>query len=773
VVVEILQAAPRVRIIATSREPLGVRGEQRYVVEGLAYAASAPAADATALPADEATLPAVRLFVQSARRAQPSFAPDPATLPALLRICGLVQGMPLGLELAAAWTPLLPLEEIAAEIARSADFLAAEWPDAPSRQRSMRAVFDWSWALLTEAEQQALRLLAVFRGGCTRQAAATIAGATLPLLSGLVQKSLLRRTDAGATSVGRYEVHELLRQFAAEQLERVPADRDAVQARHGAYYLDFVAARAGRLARDEPRAAAAEMRGELDNVRQAWTWAAEQAAVGALEQAAYGWWQFCVLNGLEREGRELFGLAAERLRLALERLGPEHPERRQHARGLSLLLALHANHLFGHGPYERMAAQAREAMRLGAASEGVEGETFGVFVLGRALQELGQPREARTMWERTIALARLYQPHHAASELLPEAEWLAYLWLCGNWLFFEDHAGRRACALEALRICQALRKRRGEMFCLATLALHEFYTGDEVAALERYEQALALARALDDRWYEKRVQREVSEVLREQGQYVPARALLVGVATAAQEIGDSYYATWTLAALVRVHCQLGDGEGAGAWRDQLLGLLGHEGVTPDCQAAGLRACAVYALHTGDHQQALADAERGMQLSEQYDPPFFRAETAVILGHVRASMEHLAAAATAYQQALTWYAVCGNQPLATEPRAGLAQVALAQGDGVGALALAEPLLPLLADQPRATVHTPFYIYGCCLPLASAVVKNRSRWRSTNPRKSGPSTWRRNACSSVYTSKNTISTGAGVGSDSRPRSGAWHR
>jgi predicted ATPase/DNA-binding SARP family transcriptional activator len=717
-VVQIVEAAPRVQIIATSREPLHMRGEQLYVVEGLAYAASAPAADATALPADEATLPAVRLFVQSARRAQASFAPDPATLPALLRICGLVQGMPLGLELAAAWTGLLPLEEIAAEIARSADFLAADWHDVPSRQRSMRAVFDWSWALLTEAERQALRRLSVFRGGCTRQAADTVAGATLTLLTGLVHKSLLRRTDAGATSVGRYEVHELLRQFAAEQLDGVPAERDAVQARHSAYYLDFVAARAGRLARDEPRAAAAEIRGELDNVRQAWQWAAEQAAVAGLEQAAFGWWQFCLLNGLEREGRELFGLAAERIGLALERLGPEHPERRQYERGLSLLLALHANHLFGQGPYELMAAQAREAMRLGAASGGVEGETFGAYVLGRAMQELGKPREARLQWERTIELARRYQPHHASSEMLREAEWVAYLWLCGNLLFFEDYAGGRAYVLEALRLCQTLRKRRGEMICLGNLAPVDFYTGDDMAARQRYEQVLTLARALDDRWYEQRVQWEVSEVLRVQGQYVQARTLLIEVATAAQEIGDWYAAIQTLAALVRVHCQLGDGEGAGAWRDQLLALLGKEGITPDCQAAGFRACALYALHTGDHQQALADAEHGMHLSEQYDSPFFRAETAVILGHVRAGMEHLAAAATAYQQALTWYAVCGNQPLATEPRAGLAQLALAQGDGVGAQALAEPLLPLLADQPRTSVLTPFYVYLVCYRVLAA-------------------------------------------------------
>ncbi len=94
----------------------------------------------------------------------PAFRVRAAELPALRRICELVGGMPLGLELAAAWIGLLPPEEIAHEITRDVDFLAARWPDAPERQRSMRAVFDWSWRLLNDAERQVLRRLSVFRG---------------------------------------------------------------------------------------------------------------------------------------------------------------------------------------------------------------------------------------------------------------------------------------------------------------------------------------------------------------------------------------------------------------------------------------------------------------------------------------------------------------------------------------------------------------------------------------------------------------------------------
>jgi len=710
-VVEILQAAPRVQIVATSRARLNVRGEQVYVVEGLAYRA-----DAT--PAEAAAAPAVRLFVQSARRAQASFTPRPVDLTTILRICHLVHGMPLGLELAAAWTGLLPLEEIAAEIARSADFLAADWPDAPARQRSIRAVFAWSWQLLTDAERQVLRGLSVFRGGVTRVAAETVAGATLGTLTSLAQKSLLRRTDSGTSGVGRYEIHELLRQFAAERLEAAPADHAALQARHSAFYLAFVAARERRLARDEPREAAAEIQGELDNIRQAWTWAATHAEGAALERAAYGWWQSCLLNGLETESRELFGLAAEGLRRAVDQLGPEHPARPAYQRGLSTMLAIHADHLFGHAPYDLMAAQAREAIRLGAANGGVEGATLGSYVLGRALQELGQHRDAHTMWEHAIQLARVYHPRHTSSEMLREAERLAHSWLVGVSLFFDDYAGGRAYAVEALRICQSLCKRRGEMICLSDLAMIDFYTGDDEAARQHYEHVLPLARALGDRRGEVQVLRGLSEVLRAQGEYALAQTLLAAVVTAARELGIGYEEIWALTALVRLHCQVGDDAGARAWHDQLVPLMRREGLTPDGKAAGLRACAVYALHTGNHQQALADAEEGMELTAQCDIPHYRAETAVILGHARAGMEQLAAAARAYQQAVTWYAKIGNAPLAGEPQAGLAQLALAQGDHDGALTLVDPLVPSLAERPRACVRTPFYTYLICYRVLEA-------------------------------------------------------
>src|SRR5690606_16780968 len=130
-------------------------------------------------------------------------------------ICHLVQGMPLALEMAAAWIDQLSMAEIAGEIQKSIDFLAVEWRDLPERQRSMRTLLACSWQLLNEAERHTLHRIALFRGGFTLQAAQVVAGATLPILSRLVHKSLLQWQE-NAAGDRRYVMHELLRRFAVE-----------------------------------------------------------------------------------------------------------------------------------------------------------------------------------------------------------------------------------------------------------------------------------------------------------------------------------------------------------------------------------------------------------------------------------------------------------------------------------------------------------------------------------------------------------------------------
>jgi len=202
----LLSAAPQVKVLVTSRQRLDLQGEWVYRIGGLPLP---ELNDTVALSGNSA----LALFRQSAQRADNRFEPSTADAAYAVQICRLVGGMPLAIELAASWARLLSCAEIAGEIERGLDFLAVSLRDIPERHRSIQTVIDNTWRLLTPREQQMLAQLSVFQGGFSREAAEQVIGATLPLLSALVDKSLVRRVE-----INRYDLHELIRQYAGERL---------------------------------------------------------------------------------------------------------------------------------------------------------------------------------------------------------------------------------------------------------------------------------------------------------------------------------------------------------------------------------------------------------------------------------------------------------------------------------------------------------------------------------------------------------------------------
>jgi predicted ATPase len=301
VLAELLAAAPLVKLLATSRESLGLQEEWVFEVQGLPVPNGANVGDS---PADTS----VELFLQRARRAHVGFYATPADYSAIIRICQLVDGMPLGIELAAAWVRTLSCEEIAREIERGLDFLSGSARDLPARHRSMRAVFDHSWRLLAEEEQGVLRRLSVFQDGFGREAAEIVAGATLSLLSSLVTKSFIRRSGAG-----RYDLHELVCQFAAEQLAGYPEEQAVAQERHARHSMDVFRQADGRLRSAAQREALAELTAEMDNFRAAWDWAVAHGAVSLFEPALRTFTIFFDIRGWYREGLDLLDRAIAEL----------------------------------------------------------------------------------------------------------------------------------------------------------------------------------------------------------------------------------------------------------------------------------------------------------------------------------------------------------------------------------------------------------------------------------------------------------------------------
>ncbi|MCB0110697.1 MAG: AAA family ATPase, partial [Caldilineaceae bacterium] len=234
-VLTILHRAPNVKLMVTSRERLNVREERLFVIHGLGVPNHD---DATKLQHqfDVGALrdfSSLQLFTERAQRVQPNLMLSPDNLQDVVRICQLVAGIPLGIELAAGWLRVLTCGQIYEEICRNISFLSSPLRDMPERHRSMDAVLAQSWQLLTATEQQVMRHLSVFRGGFRRDAAEQITTVPLHTLLSLVDKSMLQVEESG-----QFQLHDLLRQFASQTLA---ADESLIlQKRHAIYFTQFL-----------------------------------------------------------------------------------------------------------------------------------------------------------------------------------------------------------------------------------------------------------------------------------------------------------------------------------------------------------------------------------------------------------------------------------------------------------------------------------------------------------------------------------------------------
>ena len=314
-ITEILAVAPAVKILVTSREALNLKEAWFQPLAGLSFPpppspVNLESGMAQTGEPDEPSLDeydAIKLFTQSARRSQIDFSLA-AEANHVVRICQLVEGMPLGIDLAAAWLKSLPAEKIAQEIEHSLDILAAPYQNVPERHHSIRAVFEHSWQLLAEAERDILKQLSVFQGDFDQAAAAHVTGVTLSTLALLVEKSLLQ-----VTGNGRYQMHELLRQFAAEKLKAAPKAEADARKRHSQYYLGFLTAHEPRLTGKAQRQALEEIDAEMSNVRAGWLWAVRQNDVAGIGQSLVSLYHFCQFRSLYHQGQELLGQAMTHL----------------------------------------------------------------------------------------------------------------------------------------------------------------------------------------------------------------------------------------------------------------------------------------------------------------------------------------------------------------------------------------------------------------------------------------------------------------------------
>ncbi len=528
---KLLQQTSGTKILVTSRERLGLGEEWVLEIEGLPYPEPGEIRMQTQQREPYAKelgeeYEAIALFERLGQRLLPGFSlsseseprSNPCPISMVERIVHLVQGLPLGIELASSWLRMLSCMEIAKEIEKSLDFLSSTMHDMPSRHRSLRAVFDSSWQLLNEREQQTLRRLSVFHGPFDRAAATTVTGASLSSLGALVDSSMLRHqgSQTGDETAIHYELLDILRQYALEQMARDTAESERIQEEHATYYMNFLAEQQEALRGREQRKSLESISQNIKEIRSAWRWAVQHQDIAALSRALDVLGLYYYMRSWFVEGADLFTLAARELEVD------------QHSPVWARLRARQGWFTFLQGNQQEGHEQLRESIDILRAAGEPADLAFALSFTAAALAIMGKYDDARELAEESLTINEqcqdaygraisgnvlsqiayqvgaytLAKQHSEASLAIERA--LGNQWSIG---FSLANLGRAAFAQEAyadagrffqesLSIRKALADRRGQALCYRYLGETAQAKGEIEEAQKNLEESLAIFRSI-------------------------------------------------------------------------------------------------------------------------------------------------------------------------------------------------------------------------------------------------------------------------------------
>lgn len=508
-----LARAPQVKLLVTSRERLNTRWERPFPLTGLPY----PQDNKT----NDHTFSAPQLFLQAAKQARPDFQPSAADQQAIIQICQLVEGMPLALELAAMWMRVQTPAAIAAEIANNLDILHTRQQDLPARQRSMHAVFDQTWARLSAAERQTLAQLSVFRGPFSVDAACQVTGTDWSLLAALVDKSLLRHHQFNAETAVYYEMHELLRQYAASHLAERAGD---ARQWHGQYYAQLLAGyepclRAG----DEVTTTLKQMQREIDNIRTAWEWALSARHGDSLNQMLGSMYLFYFLPSLVRDGLAVMAAAAKQLEQV-----QNDDETLRWVYGRILAQQGSFTWLL-HEDYDA----AEQLLRCSLAILDTQTSSIELAQALHTLANIIYTRDlptAQQYWERSLKI------YEQAGNL--ERQGMILRNLC---VTAPDYATALTYREQALALAAAGNDRRNEGHLYFIGSDHEYHMGNLQAARELAEKSIGIIRAFDDPPHLILATAVLVTILTAENRFDEARALLQEMQETAEKLSIQWH----------------------------------------------------------------------------------------------------------------------------------------------------------------------------------------------------------------------------------------
>jgi len=540
-VLEMVRTAPSLKLLVTSRERLNLKVEWLLTLQGLPY----PPAEAAF--GDE-TFEAVELFVQGAQRVRPGFSLS-AEWPEVVHISRLLEGMPLGIELAATWVSMMPCAEIVQELSQGLGLLSTALHDVPARHRSLEAVFDHSWQLLSETERVVFKRLSVFRGGFDRQAAEQVAGASLSILAALVDKSLLR-----VVAPGRYDMLEPLKQYAADKLAETPAENEAVQNRHCNYYASFleqiqndIMTAAGQ------RRAVFEIAADIDNIRSSWDRAAGQGNLVALEQSHKSLWFYYTARNWFREANEAFQKAAAGITSGY---GEIDELTRESRKVLGQVLVRQGWFCWYLGRYR----ESKQALRQSLACLRPEAPDtradvgLALCLLGISEAMTGDYDEAKSLLQEGLAIGKETGDWFVIQSSFTGLSHLARV--------VGAYAEAEKWCHEGIALCRKINNRRGEVFLLNNLAWVANAKGDYAEARRWLEKAFVFHQETPDQTLMAESLSQLGAAALLEGAYVEAKQRYLESIETSKGTGER----WRRPALIGLGyatCALGEYEASG------------------------------------------------------------------------------------------------------------------------------------------------------------------------------------------------------------------
>ncbi len=537
---EMVKLAPKLKLLVTSRERLNLQAEWLLTLQGLPYPPPETAFG-------EETFEAVELFAQGAYRVRPDFTLS-TEWPEVGHICRLLEGMPLGIELAATWVSMIPCVEIVRELSRGLELLSTTLHDVPARHRSLEAVFDHSWQLLSEPERAVFKKLSVFRGGFRRQAAKQVAGVSLSTLAGLVNKSLLR-----VVSPGRYDMLEPLKQYTAGKLAETPTENEQAQNRHCDYYALFlkqfdIMEEAGQ------RQALVEITADIDNIRSSWGRAVSRGNPETIKKSLESLWIYYDIRGWFQEGNEAFQKAMVGI---VGRHGEIDELVGEKRKVLGQVLVRQGWFCWRLGRYRKSKEVLRQSLacfRYGARDTRAE-VGFPLSQLGHLEWLTGDYNKAKSLQQESLAIGK-----EIGDWLITARSFLALSHVARS---LGDYAEAKKLCYKGIAMCREHNDRRGEVFFLVNLGWAANARGDYVEAKQWLQETLVVHKEINDKSLLVRILTQLGTAAYLEGAYAEAKQRHLESIDMSKESGERWHMALALIGLGYTTCALGEYEASG------------------------------------------------------------------------------------------------------------------------------------------------------------------------------------------------------------------